>query len=1053
MMIDHSVQYSMHKDKTCQDGEFFMTHPKHKQATKCKHGIHPLLKSWSGKIQKKHAGSKWVTITDPSSPMRGRHILIVPHKDGTASIAWAPEHSGLTHKILQPKKKKADKQKPKPEKKEKKKKELTEEQAEKYTAQKKELTQKKKERRTKLHEMIREKAGVETEVSAKEKQDIEKKIAGLDKKKKQIERLKEFNKINNKKKDELEKVIDEAKKVMLGGDPSEPDPNEADEKKSIREAIKENSEDFLKAWYAIKETDRELKSVNKILKTGNETKSGSDIVAMDDITSDDIIKRVEDEKAVMDEIEAHYNLIINTRGGIDKDGNEIKGKGVGSKVMGRHINTGATEAITGLTGEMAGTSILEADIAKELGASNVAVLADYYMENTVGGDYERRINAVKKYIEEKGNSIAKEAVDKGDKYLEMAQRVRKHAKGEDALYASVQQGTAASLAYTNRAYEAYGQAEGALNQVAELLHQFDVKKDHMVIKATNRPALNRKIAKLGLNKSDVSILRHGHGDYELRIPKRSYEKLIHERVVSQFQSIGKEPSPEKIITGQYNTDNFTPSNIKTHLDPDKNGNTRRIVPTQAQQSAARLVAEQKKVYLNWEAGTGKSLAYLESIAHASDKAGKPLKTVISMPKKLMGNFKEEVEKFSNYKVEIVSSNNEAIRKQQYASDPNTIVVVNKEKFHFDKDHIKEAGFNMVIADEAHKITQRADGAGKGSMMSHGLSEVAKNAEYFIAGTGTPTPNNLSELYFHLNIIDPDKYSSQKAFMDKYKNLHKGSGLKDKLADIMNAELSDRVMTQKKEQNGKFFENVHKVDLTATQREGYKETQKKFKDGKIMGITRDQRLTSVLNDTHHSDNNKYAKMKEIVDNHLKTKGDSEKVLFYAKNYKTVRMIEDFLKTHYPEHSSVRFTGTDAKGRDMNVKRIADSKNKFLTDGKAKFAIHTDAGTEGLNLQHTGEKDRPYGATTVVAMASGLDSYANLDQFFSRANRKGATKDVHGHLILTDTPHDMNTEERLGDKRAVMGLIDNAKVRDEHGVVGDIQKPKAQKSIWTRRFVWA
>ena len=88
-----------------------------------------------------------------------------------------------------------------------------------------------------------------------------------------------------------------------------------------------------------------------------------------------------------------------------------------------------------------------------------------------------------------------------------------------------------------------------------------------------------------------------------------------------------------------------------------------------------------------------------------------------------------------------------------------------------------------------------------------------------------------------------------------------------------------------------------------------------------------------------------------------------------------------------------------------------------------------------------------------MASGLDSYANLDQFFSRANRKGATKDVHGHLILTDTPHDMNTEERLGDKRAVMGLIDNAKVRDEHGVVGDIQKPKAQKSIWTRRFVWA
>lgn len=1054
MTIDHKAAYKIHTDSNCEHREFYMTHPNEAKPVRCKKGIHKLLKSWSGNISKKHPGSKWVTITDPSSPMKGRHILIVTHKDGTASIAWAPEHSGLTHKVLQPKKKKEDKKKPEPEKKEKKKKELTEEQADKFTAQKKELSNIKKERKAKLHEMIREKAGIETEVSRKEKQEIEKKIAGIDKKKKKVERLKEFNKINNKKKDVLNDIIDEAKKVMLGGDQPEPKADETDDKRSIREAIKENSEEFLKAWYAIKETDRELKTVNKILKTGNTTRSGSDIVSLDDITSEELIKTLENEKAVQDEIEDHYNLIINTRGGIDKDGNEIKGKGVGSKVMGRHINTGAREAMTGLTGELAGTSILDADISNELGASNVAVLADYYMENTIGGDYDKRMNAVKKYIEEKGQAIAKEAVEKGDKYLEMAQRVRKHAKGENALYASVQQGTAASLAYTNRAYEAYGQAEGALNQVAELIHQFDVKKDHMVIKANNRPALNRKIGKLGLNKSDVSILHHGHGDYEMRIPKSSYEKLINEKVVSQFKSMATEPTPEKIIAGTYNTDNFTPSMIRSHLLPNKDGNTRRIVPTQAQQSAARLVATQKKVYLNWEAGTGKSLAYLESISHASDKAGKPLKTVISMPKKLMGNFKEEVEKFSNYKVEIVSGDkNNRIKK--YEMDANTIVVINKEKFRADQDHneIKNAGFDMVIADEAHKITQRADSSGKGSMMSHGLSEIAKSSEYFIAGTGTPTPNNLSELYFHLNIIDPEKYSSQKTFMDKYKNLHKGSGLKEKLADIMNAELSDRVMTQKKEQKGKFFENVHTVDLTDTQRKGYKDTQKKFKDGKIMGITRDQLLSSVLNDTHHSDNNKYAKMKEIVDNHIKTKGESEKVLFYAKNYKTVRMIENFVKTHYPEHKSVRFTGTDKKGRDMSMKKIADSKEKFLTNGKFKFAIHTDAGTEGLNLQHTGEKDRPYGATTVIAMASGLDSYANLDQFFSRANRKGATKDVHGHLLLTDTPHDMNTEERLGDKRSVMNLINNGKARDEHGVVGDITKPKAHKSIWVRRIIWA
>ena len=1054
MMIDSKAKYKIHTDDSCKSMEFYMTHPEDGAPTKCRHGIHKLLKSWSSKIQSKHSGSRWITVTDPSSPMRGRHILIVPHKDGTATIAWAPEHSGLTHKVLQPKEKNRKiKEKLKPEKK---KKELTDEQHEKFTSQKKTLADTKQKQKTKLHEMIREKAGVETAITQEEKKTIAKKVEKVPKEQQATERLKEFNKIHNKRNKALNAIIDEAKNVMLG-EASPDDDNLPAEKRAIAKAIRENAEDFLKSWYAIKGTEREIKSVNKILKTGNATKAGSDIVEIKEISTEDLKKTLESEKAVADEIDAHYNLIINTRGGIDQDGNEIKGKGAGSTIMARNMNTGALEAITGLTGELAGTSIVDADIAKELGTANVAVLADYYLQNTAGGQYDKRMANVKKYMEEKGHGIAKEAMDKGDDYLDKAQRVRQHAKGEDALYATVQQGTAASLAYTNRAYQSYGQAEGALNQAAELLHQFEDKKDHMEIKASNRPALNRKIKKLGLNKSDISIKRHGHGDYTMNIKKKAFEKLINEKVVAQFKTVSGEPTPQSIIAGNENTANFQPSMIKGHLSPDKDGNMQRINPTPAQQSAARLVAKQKKVYLNWEAGTGKSLAYLESISHASDKAGKPLKTVISMPKKLMGNFKEEVEKFSNYKVEIVSGDkNNRIKK--YEMDANTIVVINKEKFRSDQDYneIKNAGFGMVIADEAHKITQRADSASKGSQMSRGLADIAKSAEYYIAGTGTPTPNNLSELYFHLNIMDPEKFSSQKQFMDKYKNLHKGSGLKEKLADIMNVELADRVMTQKKEQTGKFFEKVHTVDLTGEQRQDYQKVQKRFKDKKIMGITRDQRLTSVLNDTHHSQNNKYAKMKEIVDHHIATKGSSEKILFYAKNYKTVSNIEAFLRKNYPGQGAVRFTGVDKKGRDMNINRMNDSKKKFLTKDKVRFAIHTDAGVEGLNLQHTGEKDRPHGATTVIAMASGMDSYANLDQFFSRANRKGATKDVHGHLILTDSPHDISTSERLGDKRAVMNLVQNGKMRDENGVLGSTTATKSlsrKPLIMKRIIVWA
>lgn len=636
-------------------------------------------------------------------------------------------------------------------------------------------------------------------------------------------------------------------------------------------------------------------------------------------------------------------------------------------------------------------------------------------------------------MKENGDRIAGDAVKKGDDFLNKAKKVKQFGKGEDTLYGSVQQAVAASLAYTNRAYNVYGEAEGALHQVAEMLYQFENKKKDIIIKSSNRTALNAKIKRLGLNKGDVTITRHGHGDYDLKIKHKAFEKLITEKTIAEFKSMTKEPSPQSIKAFRENTTDFLPSAIKKYLPPDANGNMRQIVPTQSQQAAARLLAMQKKVYLNFGAGVGKSLAYLMQKAHLEDTTGKPVKTIISMPKKLMGNFKQEVEKFSNYKVEIVSSADEAKRVKQYGADANTIVLVNKEKFHFDYDHIKNAGFNMVVADEAHKITQRekTTAAGGGSRMSRGMQDIASVAEYYVAGTGTPTPNDLSELYFHLKIMSPEKYPNQKAFMEKYGKLHKGAGMKDKLRDILNAELDDRVFTEKKELPNNFFTNTHTVKLSDAQKINYRDIQKKYLKKKLLPMSRDQKLTQVLNDTKWQENPKYTEMKSVIDNHIATKGESEKVLIYAKNYSTVKEIEKFLRANYPGQKTVRFTGQNKKGGEIKVKDIDANKQAFLTDKKVRFAIHTDAGTEGLNLQHTGEVDRPHGATTVIAMASGANSYATIDQFNSRANRKGANKDVHAHMILTDTPHDMATEERLEEKKNVMNLLDNAKRRDELG----------------------
>lgn len=1000
-----------------------------------KKSIRYIVKSWSSAIQSKYPGGKWITVSDKSSPMAGRHLFIVQHKDGTATIAWAPGHSGLTHKVLQPKKEgKSEKEKVKSEEKEKP--EMAEEERLSAEERKKELVSKQKQIRYTMHEKIREKLGVETEVTKEEKEKIEEKISEIsDKKEKTIERLKQFNKIKTERDKAVDEIIQEAKKSILGEEIA-PDVNISEEKKQIREIIKENAEEFLKYHYQVQAYQREKNAISKILRQKGKFKGGSDIVEIKPMNISEIKDVVTNEKALEQEIGDHYQLIINTRGGIGKNGEEIKGSGTGSETIRWSITKGGFEAITGLSGEFSGNSIIDLDTYRILGSNNASVLMNYYVENTAGGEYEKKITNLRNYIEKSGQKIAKDSIDKGDKYLKNTQRIRSFGRGEDALFGDRVQANATALQYIQRAYECYGQSEGALNLVAELLYQFESKKRNIELESKSRQTLNNKRKQLRLNKSDV-IIKKLDGNYKLTIRQSKFEKLIKEKPIIT-KGISSDISISDIKAGRANTFDYLPMGLKPYLPPDKNGVSQKLVLAPHQQSAARLIDMRKRMYLNFEAGTGKSLTYLSAISQITETTGKQPKTVISMPQKLMPNFKDEVEKFSDYKVRIITKDDsKKTREKIYSGDPKVITLINKEKFNFDRDLIKNAGYEMVMIDEAHRSTQRE--GRKTSAMSQGIAEVAEKAEYFVAGTGTPTVNNLSELYFYLKVMDPEKYSNQKLFMEKYSSLHRGAGLKEKLQDILNKEIDDRVFTVKKDLRHTFNQHLHNAELSDTQKKQYKRTMQDFGNRKIDSLARDRKLNRILNVTKYENNPKFNKMGSIIDNHLKEKGSDEKVLIYAYQYDTVDEIKRYLKEKYPKFGIVEFNG-----HINNLDEINENKRIFKTDKNIKFAIHTEAGTEGLNLQYTGKKDE-YGATTAIAMASGANSYSTIDQFFSRADRIGVPKEMNidGHLVLTDTPHDIKTEMRLEDKKAIMNLIDNAKRIDDQDVL--TEGGKIEKSI--------
>jgi len=977
-----------------------------------------LRKSFSAEIQQKHPGGRWITINDDSSPLNHRHLYILPHKDGTASVLIGGG-SSLRHKTLSLKRDKGEdvadrpggetatgssEKEATPAKEEKKKPELSEDQKKQAESHINELSQQIKDKKSALYGFIQEKTGVSRELTPEEKTRIEKRTQAIaDPVQRAVEERIETKRILNEKDQAIQSIVKQAKAALLEEEPA------AQGSKGIATVVKEHAEELVGMHMAVRALEKERADIRKLVRVGKASekfRAGHDVMAsFKPLSGDDIRKAVADEHALAKELEAHYNLMRTTRGveGVEDAKGDARMEG--------NIRQGGFETATGFIGQHTGKAILTKKVYDALGSQNAAILTRHYLVSA-GHDLKQVTRDLENYLTGESNPVAFQANERGQYFMGLADKVRQFGLGSDNIM-TMAQATGTSLKYMNKAYEAYGQAEGALNQGAELLYALKNRSSEAIeFHGSHADSLEQKRKALGLRSKDVTIKKGKEGGYTMTVPPRSFDRMIREEgTKAHGEGIGLEHTAAEVKEGKANTDDFHPSGINAYTPPDKNGVRQKIFFNDEEQAGLRLLAKQKKVFWNWEAGTGKSKGAIAAKAHLEDVTGKPVKMIVAMPAKLLPNFRDEVAKFSNYKVVMVNDQTPAKRRELYNSDPNTIVLVNKEKMNFDKAAINAAGFDLVVADEAHKITQR-EGRGK-SQMSRGLAEAGSQAPYYIAMSGTPAPDDLSQIYFHANIMNPERFSSQKEFMHLFGSVHKGAGYKAQVQGFMEQYLGDYIHTRKKKARTYDFNlHTHEVELHPAQRKAYKEATDAFRRKEIVTFQRDQRLNSVLNATDHKINPKFAQAKKIIDQHLATKAADEKVLFYAKNRETVDQINSFLSQHYPEFDRVEFTGATKKSE------LDANKQRYKHDPKVKFSIHMRAGVEGLNLQYDGNGG---GGTTAIAIASGEDSYAPLDQFFSRADRTGAKKNVDAHLILTNTPHDIGTQLRLQEKKAIGDLV--------------------------------
>lgn len=162
-------------------------------------------------------------------------------------------------------------------------------------------------------------------------------------------------------------------------------------------------------------------------------------------------------------------------------------------------------------------------------------------------------------------------------------------------------------------------------------------------------------------------------------------------------------------------------------------------------------------------GSGKTASVLGVYAYLKSR-NIVNKLIIVSPKNAFGSWIDEFEACFNGKEKLNylnihdSSYKNTVAKRNallYESGNCNLILTNYEAIGGIKDALNELVKDkaLLVFDEVHKV-KRVDG----EYASHSL-EIAQNASYVIAMTGTPVPNSYLDVYNLLHILFPDEYDS------------------------------------------------------------------------------------------------------------------------------------------------------------------------------------------------------------------------------------------------------------------------------------------------------
>lgn len=185
-------------------------------------------------------------------------------------------------------------------------------------------------------------------------------------------------------------------------------------------------------------------------------------------------------------------------------------------------------------------------------------------------------------------------------------------------------------------------------------------------------------------------------------------------------------------------------------------------PWKHQIPPVRDAAFKKRMYLSFIMGTGKTLTALAILNRWQYMKGRQLDVIVTCPKIGVMNWRDEVAKTlpqseSERVVVLLGPIKERVAeiRKHVKANRRCIYVTNLEGLRYQPffNALKSIKASVVINDEAHRCKNHK------SVQAKRVCALADAAEYCVALSGTPIPNDLTDLYMQARILSPSIFGT------------------------------------------------------------------------------------------------------------------------------------------------------------------------------------------------------------------------------------------------------------------------------------------------------